>query len=89
MQPPADLAVPLTKDEAAHLDADILTWHETNDVIALAYGYRTGGQDAELRGDVDAACFLFTQAYVYALRAGLLDVADRLWSNLKSFGREA
>ncbi len=89
MMDTADLTQPLTPHQADRLDADILAWHETNSAAELAYGYRTGGQDAVLRGDIDAACFLFTQAYVFALRADLLDIADSLWLNLKSFGREA
>lgn len=80
---------PLSTDEAERLNADILAWHETGDTAQLAHGYHTGGQDAALRGDVDAACFLFTQAYVFALRAGLPVLADSLWSQLKAFGREA
>lgn len=84
-----DLLTPLTPDEAEKLDTQILESHANDDATQLALAYRTGGQDAALRGDIDAACFLYTQAYVFALRAGLLEVANGLWSNLKSYDREA
>ena len=86
---PPDLTAPLTPDEATTLDAQIVAWHAEENTTQLAYGYRTGGQSAALRGDIDAACFLYTQAYVFALRAGLLEVANGLWSRLKSYDREA
>jgi len=88
-QVPEDLDRPLSPADVERLNAEIMAGHAAGTEAHLAYGYRTGGQDAVLRGDIDTACFLFTQAYVFALRAGLRDVADDLWSRLESFGREA
>ena len=64
--------------EAAHLAAD-------PSVLSALYT-----EAADLReglGDVPAACFMLTHAYVYALQAGL-GVADDLQFRLWQHGRE-
>ena len=86
---PAELIRPLQADQAERLDSDILAGHKNGDFTSLALYYRTGGQHAALSGNSDAACFLFTQAYVFALRAGLTEVAEDLWMRLKACDREA
>ncbi|MEO0619775.1 MAG: hypothetical protein AAFZ01_10925 [Pseudomonadota bacterium] len=80
---------PLTPDDRTALEHHILEAHSGPDLPGLARGYRRGGDDAFARGEIDAACFLFTQAYVFALKAGLLEFAEELRAVLMHHGREA
>ena len=70
------------------LDARILAGHAAGDVEILAALYREAGLIAEADGEIDRACFFYTQAYVFALDAGLVDAAANLKHKLITFGRE-
>lgn len=71
----------------AALDRAIMEAHDRGDGKALAGLYEQAGHLKETADDQDAAAFLFTQAYIFALEAGLPD-ADRLKDILLSRGRE-
>ncbi|MEL7542264.1 MAG: hypothetical protein AAGJ70_00660 [Pseudomonadota bacterium] len=79
----------LSPDEIGALEHAILDAHIGSDLPRLADGYRKGGNHAFASGEIDAGCFLFTQAYVYALKAGLPDFAEELRAVLMHHGREA
>ena len=67
------------------LEDQIIRAHETNNIWLLAKLYA----DAAERGlDQDHACFLATQAYVYALQSNH-PLKSKLHAFLKSHGREA
>lgn len=75
--------------EEAGLEAAILAAHGRDDEDALARLYGKAG-DARLgQGDVDAACFFHTQAYVFALSSGNEGQARVSHALLLRFGREA
>ncbi|WP_112321642.1 hypothetical protein [Oceanibium sediminis] len=73
--------------QAAALDRALLQAHAVGDPVALARLYTLAGDLAEARGDIDAACFYLTHAFVFALQAGSADsgtLNHRLWQH----GRE-
>ncbi len=49
--------------------------------------YQTAGRVALDAGDIDAGCFLLTQAYVYGLELGVAE-AEELRAILVQYGRE-
>ena len=67
------------------LHAALMAAHEAGDGAGLARLYERA---AETAGDVDAACFFLTHAYVHALEAGD-PRARHLHGRLKAHGREA
>lgn len=69
------------------LDGAILAAHDTNDKAKLATLYAQAADKSEALGDKDAACFFLTQAYVFALDAGLQDAAT-LNKRLAKYGRD-
>jgi hypothetical protein len=71
----------------AGLDALLLAAHAAADEQALARLYARAADAAETRGDVDAACFFLTHAYVFALSSGAAD-AGALHARLLAHGRE-
>lgn len=73
--------------EAEALEAALLAAHAAREGPRLAALYARAGELAETRGDLDAAAFYLTHAYVYALEAGDR-AADGLHSRLKAWGRE-
>jgi len=74
--------------EHSELDNAIIVAHQNNDGEALAALYKQAADINFKNGDIDAGCFLLTQAYVFALEWGL-DIAGEIFANLKSMGREA
>ena len=82
---PADGQTPDGARQA--LDGALLAAHERHDGEALVRLYSDAGGLAEARGDIDAACFYYTHAYVYALEAGVA-AARELCVKLASHGRE-
>lgn len=70
------------------LDARILAGHAAGDIETLSALYREAGTIAETDGDIDRACFFYTQAYVFALDAGMSGAAADLKDKLVIFGRE-
>ena len=66
------------------LDEQIMLAHENHDAHRLSYVYEQGA----LRADtVDSACFLATQAYIFALESDHHN-QDRLRQFLIKHGRE-
>ena len=73
----------------AHLEADILAAHERGARTSeLARLYRQGGDLHLAAGRTDEAYFAYTQAYVYALDAGLEAEVAHLLALLRNDGRE-
>ncbi len=70
------------------LQQEMLEAHEEDDLSALPALYLAAAQLRESQNDVDAACFFYTQAYVYALDCGDRSVADTARSRLRRHGRE-
>lgn len=69
-------------------DEALLAAHAARDAALLVRIYREAGDRAEAGGEIDAACFYLTQAYVWALEAGFPEAAA-LHARLKARGREA
>ena len=67
------------------LETRLLAAHAAGDRVALARLYSEAANEAL---DPEAAGFFLTQAYVFALEAGLSDAAA-LHARLKDAGREA
>ncbi len=65
----------------------LLEAHEAGDGPRLIELYQQAGDEAEARGDVGAACFFLTHAYVFALEEGSSHAAP-LHRRLKAHGRE-
>ena len=72
--------------ERASLDAALLEAHEGADSAALVRLYTLAADAAEAEGDVDAACFYLTHAFVFALEAGVPE-AEGLNQCLAARGR--
>ena len=66
----------------------LLAAHASGDHATLIRLYTEQANTEEARGDIDAACFYLTHAYVFALHAGADDAHD-LNRRLVAFGREA
>lgn len=58
------------------LDRALLKAHEDTDHAELVRLYTLAGDTAEDAGDIDAACFYLTHAFVFALEAGLPDAKE-------------
>ncbi|MEJ6404977.1 hypothetical protein [Yoonia sp. 2307UL14-13] len=54
----------------ADLNTAILCAHDLRDPARLIGLYTNAADRHEHTGDIDAACFFLTQAYVFALEAG-------------------
>ncbi len=70
------------------LNMRILAGHASGDFAGLSDLYAEAGLNAEANGEIDRACFFFTQAYVFALDAGSTAAAADLRAKLVSYGRE-
>ena len=57
-------------DDLATLELAMLDAHEREDADALVSLYSKAGELKELAGNIDAACFYYTHAYVFALETG-------------------
>ncbi|UWQ52054.1 hypothetical protein K3720_19400 (plasmid) [Leisingera caerulea] len=57
----------MNRDE---LDRALLQAHEDKDSVELVRLYTLAGDQAEAAGNIDAACFYLTHAFVFALEAG-------------------
>jgi len=69
------------------LDEAIRRAHTAGELDRLAAGYAESAALYERQGEVDAACFYWTQAYVMALDAGIESLADGVKKKLEAFGR--
>jgi len=70
------------------LQQDMLQAHEHEDLEALPGLYLQAAQLRESQRDIDAACFFYTHAYVYALDCGDREIAGEARSRLKGYGRD-
>ena len=73
--------------EAQALDARLLAAHAAGDKGLIAVSYTQAADVAEAAGDVDQACFFLTQAWIFALEAGMPQ-ARVLKKRLVAYGRE-
>ena len=73
--------------EIEKLNAKLLVAHDKGDVSELIKLYRAAGELREGEGDINAACFYYTHAYVFALEHGDL-AASALKQKLADYGRE-
>lgn len=71
----------------AALEHRLLAAHARNDFEALTALYEEAANQREEQGDVDAACFYLTHAFVFALESGSAR-ADALQWRLWKLGRE-
>ncbi len=71
------------------LDAAILQAHREDDRVRLAQLYFKAGDIEEQAGDIDAACFFYTIAYVYGLETEQAEPRDQAHARLVTHGREA
>ncbi|MGI9502317.1 MAG: hypothetical protein ACR2RE_04585 [Geminicoccaceae bacterium] len=69
------------------LEAAILTSHRAGNLVDLATSYAKGAAMYERQGDIDAACFFWTQAYILALDADLEPLASAMHASLDAFDR--
>jgi len=76
-------------DRAARnsLDQQLLAAHRDDDRPTLVTLYTRAGDSHENTGNIDAACFYLTHAYVFALQQGMVE-ADKLRQRLIAYGRE-
>lgn len=58
------------------LNRRLLKAHADGDAVALVSLYTLAGDVREAEGDIDAACFYLTQAFVFALERDLPEAAD-------------
>lgn len=75
------------RDTRDRLDRALIAAHEARDGARLVALYTTAADRAEVAGNVDAACFYLTHAYVFALETDHPDAAT-LHHRLKAEGRE-
>ena len=80
---PEIAAPPISTDP---LDAELLDAHSAGDGPRLASLYGEAADRFSLAGNIDAACFYWTQALLFALEAGL-DRAGYYAERLRRLGR--
>ena len=73
--------------ELAALETALLEAHGRGDHDALVTLYQRAGELKEAVGDIDAACFYYTHAFVFALETGN-SAAVSLRAMLAAHGRE-
>ena len=79
----------MTKADALQrLDDEIMLAHDAEDNERLSALYLKAGQVKESGGNIDAACFLFTQAYVYGLDGGNRQASQEARARLVAHGRD-
>lgn len=69
------------------LDAAIKEAHDAGRLETLASAYARGGALYDRQGETDAACFFWTQAYIFALDAGAAALAAAMHAKLDARGR--
>lgn len=70
------------------LHDEIMQAHERGHTDRLAILYLKAGDMHETAGDIDAACFVLTIAYVFALECGDHATAQSAHTRLAAHGRE-
>ena len=78
---------PEDSPDHGELDAALISAHMAGDREALVGLYHRAGLGEQAAGEIDAAAFFFTQAYVFALEAGDARAAS-LRERLIELGRE-
>lgn len=78
----------MTEASLETLEERVLAADKIGDQEQLAGLYKDLAQRLDAQGDVDAACFFMTQAYVLALAVGSPEAA-RTWRFLRDHGRES
>lgn len=80
--------VPVTPVRPAldQIEAAVMTAHGAGDGAGLARLYGEAADGFAARGEIDTACFFYTQAYVYALEQGAAG-AERYAAILRENGR--
>ncbi|MCP5080482.1 MAG: hypothetical protein GY948_02165 [Alphaproteobacteria bacterium] len=74
--------------EEAELEAKLLHAHELHDTSALAELYAMAAQLSEEAGRTEEVLYRSTQAYVYALESGAVELAAQMKHRLVEHGRE-
>lgn len=74
-------------ETSAALDAALLAAHEAGDKARMTVLYARAADVFEASGNIDATCFMLTQAYVFALETGQ-PIAGDLHARLVAYGRE-
>ena len=69
------------------LEAAIQADFDANNLVDLAKNYAKGAALYERQGEIDAACFFWTQAYVLALDGGADKLAASMYQKLDANGR--
>jgi hypothetical protein len=69
------------------LEASIQADHLSGNRAGLAETYAKGATLYDGQGEVDAACFFWTQAYILALDAGADGLAEAMYDELDAHGR--
>jgi hypothetical protein len=69
------------------LDHDLIRALQAGDLVGVARTYADAADMMETGGDVDRACFFYTQAWVFAMEAGH-PLAEQLRARLVAHGRE-
>jgi len=77
----------MTATDRAELDTALIAAHEADDQPQLVALYTRAADAAEAAGEIDAACFYLTHAYVFALACGAPE-AGALHARLLARGRE-
>lgn len=72
--------------EDGNLHQQMLEAHARQDLNSLITLYALAGRQMETRGDIDAACFYLTHAYVYALELDAPELSG-LQTRLAAYGR--
>ena len=76
----------MSAEEAAALNAALLEAHACHDLAALVDLYARAADSQESAGDIDAACFFLTHAYIFGLELDHPDV-PALHARLAAEGR--
>lgn len=71
----------------AKLQAELLLAHEKQDFETLSTLYSKAAFQLEASNDIDAACFYWTHAFVFALDADLDEAVEIASQKLVSYGR--
>lgn len=70
------------------LDAALIAAHQQHDAPHIARLFEQAGNLEAAAGNEDAACFFWTNGYIWALEAGI-PLARDLHNKLRERGREA
>ncbi len=68
-------------------DRDLIEALAAGDLVRVAKTYAEAAETIEGQGDMDRACFFYTQDWVFAMEAGH-PLAEDLRARLVAYGRE-